>query len=217
VEGSLYRSLLRATSLSWRGRAKEAQTFTDYEQDAIDGQLGKVHLVRPNGTAKDSRREIKVNLSGSSGRFPLTIANELDQSVRVGIRVQSLNRTDLRIEPLTTVTLRAKDKATFHIQASAEQNGLIRASAQVISAAGRPVGPPRELGRGGRRVRQRRVGPGGRGRRPALRYVAGPHLPPGPVRAAQPRPRGAGRSGSAEPAAAGPDRDARRPLLGITR
>lgn len=141
---NLYVALLRATSLGWRGSGREAQTFTGYHQRAIDGQLGKVHLVRPNVT-QGSNREIKVNLSGSSGRFPLTVANELDQSVRIGIRVQAVNRSDLRFEPLTTVIVKAKGKATFNIEASAEQNGLIRARAQVVSAAGQPVGPPQDL------------------------------------------------------------------------
>lgn len=145
VEDNLYAALLRATSLDWWGRAKEAQAFAGYQQRGLDGQLGKVHLVRPNGSTDGSHREIRVNLSGSNGVFPLTIANELDQSVRIGIQVQSVNRTDLRIEPITTVTLKAKGKATFQIQASAEQNGLIRARAQVVSADGQPVGPPQDL------------------------------------------------------------------------
>jgi hypothetical protein len=145
ADDSLTRSLLRATSYSWRGWSGEAQRFIRFEQRAVDGLLGQVHLVSSGSGTLGSRREIKVNLSGGNGQFPLTIANDLDRSVRVGVQVQSLNRTDLRIQPLTTVTLPANGKATFQIHASAEQNGLIRARAQVVSAAGQPVGPPQEL------------------------------------------------------------------------
>ncbi len=55
------------------------------------------------------------------------------------------NRTDLRIEPQQTRILAPKQKFTPRINASAEQNGLIRASAQVITASGRPVGKSQEL------------------------------------------------------------------------
>ena len=106
-------------------------------------QLSKVHLV--NNAANGEHREIKVNLAGSKGTFPLTITNDTDWSVRVGIVVTPSNRTDLRIEPQQTRILAPKQKFTPRINASAEQNGLIRANAQVITASGRPVGKSQEL------------------------------------------------------------------------
>jgi hypothetical protein len=102
-----------------------------------------VHLV--NNVAKGERREIKVNLAGSKGTFPLTITNDTEWSVRVGIVVTPSNRTDLRSEPQQTRILAPKQKFTPRINASAEQNGLIRANAQVITASGRPVGKSEEL------------------------------------------------------------------------
>jgi hypothetical protein len=144
IDASLRRALFRAASYSWRGFGDEAQRFIDVQQHTVDGQLGKVHLVNSSVT-RGSHREINVNLSGSKGTFPLTIANELDQSVRVGIVVTSANRSDLRIDQIQTRLLGPGVKATFQINASAQQNGLIRADAQVISAAGQPVGRAQEL------------------------------------------------------------------------
>jgi hypothetical protein len=144
IDVNLRHALFRAASYSWRGFSDEAQRFIDVQQRTVNGQLGKVHLVNSSVT-RGSRPEIKVNLSGSKGTFPLTIANELDQSVRVGIVVTSANRSDLRIDQIQTRLLGAGQKATFQINASAQQNGLIRAEAQVISAAGRPVGRPQQL------------------------------------------------------------------------
>jgi hypothetical protein len=91
------------------------------------------------------RKEIKVNLAGSKGTFPLTITNDTDWSVRVGIVVSSANRSDLKIKPLQMAVLAPGQKWTPRITASAEQNGLIRASAQVTNADGKPVGKPQEL------------------------------------------------------------------------
>jgi hypothetical protein len=144
IDASLRRALFRAASYSWRGFGDEAQRFIDVQQRTVDGQIGKVHLVNSSVT-RGSHREINVNLSGSKGTFPLTIANELDQSVRVGIVVTSANRTDLRIDQIQFKLLGPGVKATFQINASAQQNGLIRAEAQVISTAGQPVGRAQEL------------------------------------------------------------------------
>jgi hypothetical protein len=145
ADENMRRALLRASSYSWRGFPDESQRFTGFELAAVNYQLGRVHLVTNSAGGKGARREIKVNLSGSKGTFPLTIANELNVSVRVGIVVSSANRPDLRIEPLETRVLAAGQKATYQINASAEQNGLIRADAQVISAQQLPVGRSQEL------------------------------------------------------------------------
>jgi hypothetical protein len=136
------RALLRSPSNAWRGFADEAQRFTAIEIGSVNQQLAKVQLVN---TSVDRGHDIKVNLAGSKGTFPLTISNGLDESVRVGIVVTSANRSDLRIAPLQTKVLARGVKATYQIKASAEQNGLIRANVQVITASGRPVGPSQEL------------------------------------------------------------------------
>ncbi|HWD78196.1 MAG TPA: hypothetical protein VG497_04930 [Kribbella sp.] len=149
VDGSqlpevMTQALLRSTSLAWNGHPDEAQYFTDIELGSANQQLGKVHLVNAS-VDRGLRKEIKVNLAGSKGTFPLTITNETDWSVRVGIVVTSVNRTDLRIKTPQTVVLGPKQKWTPRINASAEQNGLIRANAQVVNADGKPVGKSQEL------------------------------------------------------------------------
>jgi len=115
ADENLRRAQFRAGSYAWKGYADEAQRFTAFELTTVNGQLGKVHLVTNAGAG---RRDIKVNLSGSKGTFPLTIANELNVSVRVGIVVTSANRSDLRIEPLETKVLAAGVKATFFVVGS---------------------------------------------------------------------------------------------------
>jgi hypothetical protein len=144
LDENIKRALLRSTSNGWRGFPDEAKSFTAIETGSVNQQLQKVHLVN-SSVDQGLRREIKVNLAGSQGTFPLTITNELSQSVRVGVVVTPANRTDLRIAPLQTLILPPKQKATFRIQASAEQNGLIKANAQVITASQRPVGNSQEL------------------------------------------------------------------------
>lgn len=137
-------ALLRSTSSGWNGHPDEARHFTAIELGSANQQLGKVHLVNAS-VDRGLRKEIKVNLAGSKGTFPLTITNETDWSVRVGIVVTSVNRSDLKIRTPQTVVLGPGQKWTPRINASAEQNGLIRANAQVTNAAGKPVGRSQEL------------------------------------------------------------------------
>lgn len=140
---TMLQALLRSTSTSWRGFPDESARFAAIELGSVNLQLSKVHLV--NNVVKGQRKEIKVNLAGSKGTFPLTITNDTEWSVRVGIVVSPTNRTDLRIEPQQTRILGPRQKWTPRISASAEQNGLIRANAQVITASGRSVGKSQEL------------------------------------------------------------------------
>jgi hypothetical protein len=145
ADENLRRALLRAGSYSWRGFADEAQRFFTYEQGGVTSQLNKVHLVTNAGGERGQHRAIKVNLSGSKGQFPLTVENGLDVTIRIGVSVSSPNRDDLRIQPIQQKIVPPHQKATFQIKASAEQNGVIKAEAEVISAQQTPVGKPQEL------------------------------------------------------------------------
>lgn len=149
VDGSqlpevMTQALLRSTSAAWAGHPEEAQYFTTIELGSANQQLGKVHLVNAS-VDRGLRKEIKVNLAGSKGTFPLTVTNDTDWSVRVGIEVAPVNRSDLKIKRPQTAVLAPGQKWTPRITASAEQNGLIRATAQVTNADGQPVGKSQEL------------------------------------------------------------------------
>ncbi|MFK4083298.1 DUF6049 family protein [Kribbella sp. NPDC020789] len=140
----MQRGLLQSASLAWTGAQDKAQRYAAVELHSVDGQLEKVHLVN-SSVDKGLRKEIKVNLAGSNGTFPLTVANDLKYSIRVAVLVKPVNRNDLRVNRVATVTVGAGQKWTPRITANAEQNGLIRATAQVVTVSGEPVGKPQEM------------------------------------------------------------------------
>ncbi len=142
VKPDMPRGLLQSASLGWNGHPDEAGRYAAVELGSVNGQLGKVHLVN---SSLDQGKGIKVNLAGSNGTFPLTVANDLGHSIRVGVVVRSVNRTDLRVRAVDTVVVRAGQKWTPRINASAEQNGVIQATAQVVTVAGDPVGPAQPM------------------------------------------------------------------------
>ncbi|GAB3941649.1 DUF6049 family protein [Kribbella albertanoniae] len=142
VSSNMPKGLLQSASLGWTGHADEAGQYAAVELGSVNGQLRKVHLVN---SSLDKGNAIKVNLAGSNGTFPLTVANDLGHSIRVGVIVRSVNRTDLRVRAVDTVDVRAGQKWTPRINASAEQNGVIQATAQVVTVDGDPVGPPQPM------------------------------------------------------------------------
>ncbi|MFF1818860.1 hypothetical protein ACFVWG_16275 [Kribbella sp. NPDC058245] len=142
VNPSMQKGLLQSASLSWSTHADEARKYVNVQAASVNGQLGKVHLVN---SSLDKGKGIKVNLAGSNGTFPLTVANDLDHSIRVGVMVRSVNRTDLRVRTVDTVVLGPGKKWTPRITASAEQNGVIQATAQVVTVSGETVGTPQPL------------------------------------------------------------------------
>ena len=144
IPPNMRQALVRTGSSQWEGFPDDAQRFVNYQANAASGLLKQVHLIRNN--TKGHQQAIKVNLSGSKGSFPLTVENKLDVTVRVKLVVTSTgNRNDLRIQPLRVLVLSAGQKGTFLVKASAEQNGLINAKAQLVTAGGEPVGDPQPL------------------------------------------------------------------------
>ena len=79
--------------------------------------------------------------------------------------------------------IRGGNRQTFNIRASAQQNGLIRARAHIVTADGQQLGAPLELDI--RAAQYGTVGLGtGRDRgRAAVRDLGDPDLPPDPRRA----------------------------------
>lgn len=144
IPAGMKQAMVRSASRQWETSPEDAQRFVDYQRKAVATLLKQVRLVRNN--TKGHQEAIKVNLSGSKGSFPLTVENKLDVTVRVNLVVTSTgNRNDLRIEPLRVLVLSAGQKGTFLVKASAEQNGLINAKAQLVTASRVPVGDPQPL------------------------------------------------------------------------
>ncbi len=140
AKARLDKSLVRSASLSWRGYPAESDRFRAYQRYVRESEFRKVHLVTDDGGG-----DTVVTLSSSKGQFPLTVANELTRPVRVGLQIESLNRDDLSVEPIEPVVIRGGNRQTFNIRASAEQNGLIRARAHIVTVNGERLGAPLEL------------------------------------------------------------------------
>ncbi len=86
-----------------------------------------------------------ITLSSNHGTIPLTVSNELDQSVRVQPVVRPKVASRLSITPPEIVTIRPGAKSTFRVEAEAAANGITQVDVQLRSAGGRAFGPPISL------------------------------------------------------------------------
>lgn len=128
----LGRARIRAASAGWRSDPRRAAALVAGQAATLDAALGQVRIVT-TGT---------VTLSSDSGRFPLTVANDLDRPVTVRLALSS--RTPARLQTSTPelIEIAAGTKRTVDVSAKATANGVYVVDARLQTAAGATFGPP---------------------------------------------------------------------------
>ncbi len=98
-------ALLRATSALWRNDPAAREAFLTAVAAQIEEQRHKVRVVS-SGT---------VTLAGDTGSVPLTIANDLDRPVTVGVELATDNPVMLEYTPHEPLRIDAQEKAGIEI------------------------------------------------------------------------------------------------------
>jgi hypothetical protein len=80
-----------------------------------------------------------VIMSGQSGSFPMTVTNNLDQTIRVSLNFESFQPQRLSIPVMPDIVIPPRQGATVNVQPHAVGNGPVRIWAQVTTPGGRPV------------------------------------------------------------------------------
>ncbi|GII52215.1 hypothetical protein Pth03_06040 [Planotetraspora thailandica] len=131
-------AILRLTSATWRGDSKDANTFAEQVADAIETRMDDVSVINtPRAVA------------GSNGQVPVTVANNLDREVNIVIRVTSDNTKKLGIDAAggayqTDPISILKDRSQLvNVPVTVpEGGGEATISIQLLTAEGKPYGPP---------------------------------------------------------------------------
>lgn len=104
-------------------------------QDHLRTWLGRIAVRGPSF----------VTMSSESGTFQVTLVNQLDEPVTVGLRATaSGEQLTLRALP-ETVVLEPKGRTSMQVDATAADIGVHRVSLQPVTSTGEPVGSPLEL------------------------------------------------------------------------
>ncbi|MFA3877242.1 DUF6049 family protein [Streptomyces sp. MMCC 100] len=131
------RALNREMSVSWRGRAAEAESFRAGVKSYLDGLSGRVRLIDKSET----------KLSGRSATIPVTVQNNLVQDVGpLVLRLTSTNPTRLEIDGARyeeqPISVSGGHSQSVKFTTSANANGRATVIAQLYTTDGRPYGEP---------------------------------------------------------------------------
>ncbi len=132
TEQDLAAATSRATSTAWIGQPAGGAAYVAALQQGLLGAEQRISLVLSES----------ITLSSRSGRFPVTIVNDSDADVVVGVRFTSQNSTRLRVEDAPPTLLTAGEKRTVTAVALATANGRVVVSADLVTSEGDAVGTP---------------------------------------------------------------------------
>lgn len=121
---------LRTESAAWRGDLEQVSALVAARATALDRTLDRVHIVT-TGT---------VTLSSDSGRFPLTVANDLDVPVTVRLALAPYSPARLQTSTPDTIQIAPGAKTTIDVSAQATANGTYLVTARLQTSSGEPFG-----------------------------------------------------------------------------
>jgi hypothetical protein len=125
-------AVARQTSALWRNDLMTGNTLIDTVSQQLAARTAAVR-VATTGT---------FTLPGDSGRIPVTVANDLDQDVVVGIRLESDEPARLTSEPMEAFEVPAGRKVSQEVEALVAGSGSLPVKIQLLTPAGKPYGQP---------------------------------------------------------------------------
>lgn len=118
-------------SEQWRLDPEASQELADDNVAQLDQQLSGITVEAPEF----------VTLSSSSGRFPLTITNDLPWPIRVGVQL-SAEDGGLEIQQDELIDVDPQQSTTVNVSVEAEDVAVSEVTARLTTPKGRPFGDP---------------------------------------------------------------------------
>jgi hypothetical protein len=135
VTAPLTSALLRAESSTWRTRPREGERLLDSIDASLAATEARVYVV-----PRDN-----VVLSGDRGSVPVTVTNDLDQTVQVGVTISANPAARLDAEPLPPVEIEPGRRASLEVPVRVVGGEALTVSVQLTDPAGRAFGEPQAL------------------------------------------------------------------------
>lgn len=130
--GDLPATRARALSYAWQTDPEGGASYADALAAAVSDVEAQIDLVL----------SASVTLSSRSGRFPVTLVNDSDADVAVGVRFTSQNTSRLRVEDIEPVVLVGGEKRTVTATALATANGRVPVRAALVTVEDEVVAAP---------------------------------------------------------------------------
>ncbi len=123
-------ALLRAESSGWRTQPETGVTLLDSIRTQLTEQSDQVRVLS-EGT---------ITFSGDSGKVPVTIANDLDRSVTVGLALRGRPTLRLDSEGLEGIEIEAGKMASVEVDARVIGGDPLSVGVQLLSPEGEDYG-----------------------------------------------------------------------------
>ncbi|NQU37209.1 MAG: hypothetical protein HQ526_06370 [Actinobacteria bacterium] len=128
-------ALLRTTSGAWRSQAREGDQLLSIINTQLNADIDKVRVISGG----------VINISSAAGAIPITISNDLDVPVRVGLKLSGTPAVRLVASDATPIVIPANRKVSTEIDAQVIGNGELTVEVQLTNSAGRDYGKPAEV------------------------------------------------------------------------
>jgi hypothetical protein len=125
-------ALLRGESSAWRTEPAAGERLLTAISAGLADETARVRVLSV-GT---------ITFSGDTGRVPVTITNELDRSVTVGLDLRGRPALRLSSEPLTGIRIEAGKMASVDIEARVVGGDPLTVDVQLLGPEGETYGAP---------------------------------------------------------------------------
>ncbi|MCL3817120.1 DUF6049 family protein [Aeromicrobium wangtongii] len=129
VDTAVERDAAEALAVRWRLRRTEGLDVARARARTTGALLDKISIEAPSS----------VTLSSSEGGFPLTIRNETDEAIRIGVDLESSNPA-LSIPAVEPVAIAAGERRTLTVQVDLGSQRATFLTARLTARDGQPVG-----------------------------------------------------------------------------
>jgi hypothetical protein len=124
------RAQLRGESSAWRSQRTQGEAYARGLLAQSAALQASVHLVEVG----------PVTLAARSGRIPVTVANDLTESVTVQLEVVAVPDVRLTVTQPAPVTVRAGERVSVQIPVESNANGSVEVRLRLLTKDGTPYG-----------------------------------------------------------------------------
>ena len=133
--GAVVGALQRSGSAFWRAERRTGDALLTRTTAGVDELTAKVRVVSSGS----------VSLPGETGTIPVTIANDLEVPVTVGLRVTGDPAVRLEASPVAPITIAPGRKTSVEVTARVAGSGSVTALLQLTTPSGQDYGEPARI------------------------------------------------------------------------
>jgi hypothetical protein len=128
-------AILRTESAAWRDDPETGLELLRSVRAGLSEQISQVYALS-SGT---------ITLSGDEGLVPVTIANDLDRAVTVGVQLRGSPSARLISDPLFGITIEPGKKVSVELNAQVVGGRALNTDVQLLTPDGQNFGSPAQI------------------------------------------------------------------------